>query len=468
MERQYSHSLDRRRLLKLGTAGVLCAPLAPAMAQERAAQNGAASPWDRVPEILRRIKAPDFADRDFVITAYGAAADSDCTKAFADAIAACNAAGGGRVVVPSGSWLTGAIHLKSNVNLHVSEGAVVKFSADPNQYPIVRTYWEGNELMNVSPFIYAFGQDNIAITGKGTLDGQADEKHWWDWRLPAFTSGSRKRLQAMGEDNTPLEKRVFGAGDFLRPNFIQPFLCNNVLIEGITLLRSPMWQIHPVRCRNVIVRGATMEATGPNTDGCNPESCIDVLIEDCNFNCGDDCIAIKSGRNGDGRRVAVPTENVVIRRCSMKNGHGGVTLGSEISGGVRYVFAQDCTMDSPQLDHAIRFKNNALRGGVLEHIYCRRIKVGRVGIALLNIDFNYEEGARGAFTPVLRDVVLENITGSAVEQVAHVLGLPNAPVGNIVIRNSSFSGVRKRSVVNYVNRLALENVRVNGAVVSAL
>jgi polygalacturonase len=223
-----------------------------------------------------------------------------------------------------------------------------------------------------------------------------------------------------------------------------------------------------VRCRNVIVRGATMEATGPNTDGCNPESCIDVLIEDCNFNCGDDCIAIKSGRNGDGRRVAVPTENVVIRRCSMKNGHGGVTLGSEISGGVRYVFAEDCTMDSPRLDHAIRFKNNALRGGVLEHIYCRRIKVGRVGIALLNIDFNYEEGSRGAFTPVLRDVVLENITGSAVEQVAHVLGLPNAPVGNIVIRNSSFSGVRKRSVVNYVNRLALENVRVNGAVVSAL
>lgn len=322
--------------------------------------------------------------------------------------------------------------------------------------------------MNFSPFIYAFGQDNIAVTGKGTLDGQADEKHWWDWRLPAFTSGSRKRLQAMGEDNTPIEKRVFGQGDFLRPNFIQPFLCNNVLIEGVTLLRSPMWQIHPVRCRNVTVRGVAMEATGPNTDGCNPESCADVLIEDCNFNCGDDCIAIKSGRNGDGRRVAVPTENVIIRRCNMKNGHGGVTIGSEISGGVRYVFAEDCTMDSPQLDHAIRFKNNALRGGLLEHIYCRRIKVGKVGIALLNVDFNYEEGPRGAFTPVLRDVVLENITGTAAEQVAHVLGLPGAPVGNIVIRNSSFSGVKKRSVVNYVNRLALENVRVNGATISAL
>lgn len=459
----YPHSMDRRLLLKLGTGSALGTALPPAWAQERAA-----TAWDRVPAILQRIKAPSFADRDFLITAYGAAAGQDCTKAFADAIAACNAAGGGRVVVPPGSWLTGAIHLKSNVNLYVSEGAVVKFATDPGLYPIVRTYWEGNELMNFSPFIYAFGQDNIAVTGKGTLDGQADDKHWWDWRLPAFTSGSRKRLQAMGEDNTPIEKRIFGASDFLRPNFIQPFLCNNVLIEGVTLLRSPMWQVHPVRCRNVTVRGVTMEATGPNTDGCNPESCIDVLIEDCNFNCGDDCIAIKSGRNGDGRRVAVPTQNVVIRRCNMKNGHGGVTIGSEISGGVRYVFAEDCTMDSPQLDHAIRFKNNALRGGLLEHIYCRRIKVGRVGIALLNIDFNYEEGSRGAFTPVLRDVVLENITATAAEQVAHVLGLPNAPVGNIVIRNSSFSGVRKRSVVNHVNRLALENVRVNGAAVSAL
>jgi polygalacturonase len=458
MDRQATSAMNRRHLLMLGAAGAFFA---------RPAHAGPADPWDQVPAILARIKPPVFADRDYVITAYGAAPDADCTAAFAAAIAACNAAGGGRVAVPPGTWMTGAIHLKSNVNLHLADGAVVKFSADPKHYPIVHTFWEGNELMNYSPFIYAFEQENIAITGKGTLDGQADATHWWDWRIQAFTGGARKRLQQMGEDNVVVEKRVFGDGDFLRPQFVQPVRCNNVLIEGVTLLRSPMWQLHPVLCRNVTVRGVTLDADGFNTDGCNPESCTDVLIEDCSFNTGDDCIAIKSGRNGDGRRIAVPTSNVVIRRCHMKNGHGGVTIGSEISGGVHHVFAEDCRMDSPRLDHAIRFKNNAIRGGLLEHIYCRRIAVGKVGIALLNIDFNYEEGAHGPFTPVLRDVVLEEITGTAAPQVAHVLGLPGAPIGTVVIRNSSFSDVRKPSVVKYAD-LVLDNVRVNGKRVTSL
>lgn len=451
------HDLDRRSLL-LGAAAV--ALPVPVLAE--------ADPWSRMADILARIQPPKFPDRDFVITSYGAAAGGDCSKAFADAITACNAAGGGRVLVPGGIWNTGPITLKSNVNLHLADKAVIRFTTDPAQYPVVHTFWEGNEVMNLSPLIYAFEQDNIAITGKGTLDGQADATHWWDWRIKAFTGGARKRLEQMGEDNVPVASRVFGAGDFLRPQFVQPVRCNNVLIEGVTLLRSPMWQLHPVLCRNVTIRGVTLDADGFNTDGCDPESCTDVLIEDCSFNTGDDCIAIKSGRNGDGRRIAVPTQNVVIRRCHMKNGHGGVTIGSEISGGVRNVFAEDCVMDSPKLDHAIRFKNNALRGGVLEQIYCRRITVGKVGISLLNIDFNYEEGARGPYTPVLRDVVLEQITGTNADQVAIVKGLPSAHVGRVTIRNSSFSGVKKKSVIEYADQFTVEKVRVNGRPVAAL
>ena len=215
------------------------------------------------------------------------------------------------------------------------------------------TRWEGVELMNYSPFIYAYEAENIAITGPGTLDGQAGPDHWWDWRgtRPERGRPDRRRREPADRDagrGVPVAERVFGEGHFLRPNFIQPYRSRNVLIEGVTIVNSPMWEIHPVLCQSVTVRGVTVNSHGPNNDGCNPESCRDVLIERCTFDTGDDCIALKSGRNDDGRRVNVPVENVVIRDCSMKDGHGGVVIGSEISGGARNVFAERCRMDSPQ------------------------------------------------------------------------------------------------------------------------
>ena len=169
-----------------------------------------------------------------------------------------------------------------------------------------------------------------------------------------------------------------------------------MLIEGVTIVNSPMWEIHPVLCQNVTVRDVSIGSHGPNNDGCDPESCRDVLIEGCMFDTGDDCIAIKSGRNDDGRRVNVPSENVIIRNCTMKDGHGGVVIGSEISGGVRNVFAEHCRMDSPHLDRALRLKNNAVRGGVVEDIYMRDVTVGQVAEAVLTIDFFYEEGDSGS------------------------------------------------------------------------
>lgn len=421
--------------------------------------------WADYESVLARIKAPTFPDRDFPITDFGAKAGADATDAIRSAIDACTKAGGGRVVVPPGEWLTGAIHLKSNVNLHVSAGATLRWTFDLTKYPVVFTRWEGVECMNYSPFIYAFEQENIAITGAGTLDGGADWETWWSWNNKSKGAVKQKpdrdALITMGESNTPVEQRVFGPGHFLRPNFIQPYRCKNILIEGVTILRSPMWEIHPVLSQNITVRGVKITTHGPNNDGCDPESSRDILIEDCLFDTGDDCIAIKSGRNGDGRRVNVPTENVVIRNCVMKDGHGGVVLGSECTGGIRNVFVENCRMDSPNLDRGLRFKNNAVRGGILENVFMRNVTIGRVGEAVLTIDLLYEEGANGAFKPIVRNVQMDNITSSASPRVMYIRGFPGAVIENIRIANSTFNNVTDPEVVQHAGAITLDRVTIS-------
>ena len=465
---------NRRLFLKqaaaLGAANWLRLPAA-AVAAEGAAEDA----WSQVPAILRRIKAPVFPKRDFAITKYGAVADgrTDCTEAIRRAIAACGKAGGGRVVVPAGAYLTGAIHLRSNVNLHVAAGATLRFSQDPKQYlPVVFTRWEGVELMNYSPFIYAFEQRNVAVTGAGTLDGQADCEHWWPWKgrtncgwKPGAPrqDDARDRLIEMGEKNVPVRERVFGEGAYLRPNFIQPYRCQNVLIEGVTIRNSPMWEIHPVLCRNVLVQGVRIESHGPNNDGCDPESCVDVLIRDCHFDTGDDCIAIKSGRNGDGRRVNAPTENIVIQNCEMKDGHGGVTIGSEISGSVRNVFAENCRMDSPHLERALRLKTNAVRGGTLENIHMRNVRIGQVSDAIVSVDFTYEEGAAGTFMPTVRNISVRGVTSRKSNYALYLRGFERAPITGIRIENCAFENVARASVYEYAHDIALADTTINGA-----
>lgn len=443
-----------------------------------------ADDWAMARAIVARISPPTFPDRDFPLETFGGDPRglADCTEAFRRAIAACHDAGGGRVLVRAGDWLTGPIHLKSRVNLHLEAGAVVRFKTDPAAYlPLVFTRWEGVELMNYSPLVYAFEQEDIAITGAGTLDSQASRENWWPWKGPWGRDGAhgwregmadqrpaRGRLFQMAEDRTPVADRRFGEGSYLRPSFIQPYRCRNVLIEGVKLRHSPMWQRHPVLCENVTIRGLDIKSYGPNNDGCDPESCRDVLIEDCTFATGDDCIAINSGRNEGGRRVGAPAENIVIRKCRMADGHGGITIGSQISGHVRNVFAENCRLDSPNLDHAIRFKNNALRGGILEHIRYRNLQVGEVRRAVVTVDFNYEEGANGRFTPMLRDVVIENLTSTRSAFAVDLQGLPKAPVQGIRLKNCDFRGVAKPSIVTNVEGLTLENVRVNGRAVTSL
>jgi polygalacturonase len=419
--------------------------------------------WDQVSEILSRIKAPRFPNRNFIITDYGAVAnnETDCTDAFKRAISAAHQAGGGRIVVPPGSFITGPIHLKSNVNLHVSDGAVINFFVDPNKYmPVVYTRFEGTECMNYSPLVYAYEQENIAITGKGILDGRASNENWWRWKRSQ--SNDVKTLGKMGDSDVPVSKRIFGAGKQLRPNMIQPYKCKNVLIEGVTIKNSPMWHIHPVLSTNVTVRNVRVIGHGPNNDGCNPESSKDVLIEGCYFDTGDDCIAIKAGRNNDGRRVNMPSENIVVRNCQMKDGHGGVVIGSETSGGTRNVFAENCTMDSPNLDRALRIKTNSVRGGTIENIYMRNVKIGQVAEAVLKVNFQYGEGDAGDFTPTVRNVNMENITSEKSKYALSISGYERSPITGINLKNCTFNNVEKSNILVGVQNLTMDNVKING------
>jgi len=432
---------SQRRLFLKTAAGASAAGL---LARWPQALAQSADPWTQADEIVSRIRAPSIPRRAFPITRFGARGDgvTDCTAAIAAAIEACVAAGGGRVLIPEGTFLTGAIRLRSRVELHLVAGATLLFSTDPHQYPNVLTRWEGNDLFNYSPLVYAFRETDIAITGEGAesiLDGQASTSTWWAFAALANSDSLQLKAEGAVPGMTPIEQRVFGIDasgvqHFLRPPLIGPYGCENVLIEGVTLHRSPFWQMHPLLCKSVTIRNVTASSLGPNNDGCDPESCTDVLIESCTFDTGDDCIAIKAGRgfdamvdNGVRSRlgalppwVSFPTtcSNLVIRNCTMQSGHGGVTLGSEMSGGIDHVFAEDIDMLSNTLDIALRFKTNTWRGGFMTNYYARNINVPN-GVSASNgvitIDYFYSANASdrpqdaGPFMPYTDNINVSNL-----------------------------------------------------------
>ncbi|MDR3329238.1 MAG: glycoside hydrolase family 28 protein, partial [Prevotellaceae bacterium] len=341
--------------------------------------------------IEKSIKLPTFAAATFSIADFGAVPNDSLALGHAAinaAIDSCSAAGGGTVLVPQGVFHTGPITLKSNVNLHLEEGATLKFSTDPALYfPAVLTRWEGIDCYNAHPLIYAYEAQNIAITGKGTIDGSASHDNWWQKK--AWRPG-RQRLLAFEQSDTPVEQRVMTEEDGLRPPLINLYKCTSVLLEGVTLRNSPFWVTHPLLCDQLVVRNLNIYSLGPNSDGCDPESCSNVIIEGCLFDTGDDCIAIKSGRNNDGRRWNTPSSNIIVRRCKMQDGHGGVVIGSEISGGYKNLYVEDCEMDSPDLDRVIRIKTSTCRGGTIENVFVRNVKVGQCGEAVLKINLLYD------------------------------------------------------------------------------
>ena len=437
--------------------------------------------WDtQYKQIEQSIRQPQFGDKVFNITKYGASVKATAAanqKAINKAIDACSKAGGGRVVVPKGTFNTGAITLKSKVNLHVEKGAVLQFVFQPELYPIVPTRWEGLDCYNLQPCIYAYKQNDIAITGEGTIDGGGENSTWWKWcGAPRYgwkqgevgqNMGARARLLKYAEDGVDMKERQFTAKDGLRPQLINTYDCDGVLIENVTLLRSPFWVIHPLLCKNVIVRGVHINNDGPNGDGCDPESCDGVLIENCFFNTGDDCIAVKSGRNNDGRLWNKPSENIIIRNCEMQNGHGGVVIGSEISGGCRNLFAENCKMDSPDLDRVVRIKTNTCRGGIVENIYARNIEVGQCGESVLKINLDYEpkEICCRGFVPTVRNINIENITCNKSKYGVLIVALDSVTnVYDINVKNCRFNGVEKGNKITGKTRdVNFENLFINGS-----
>lgn len=449
------------------------------MQGQQAQDASSAVDWSRASAIAASVRPLQFPSLEISIVDRGARGNGkeDCTAAIARAIEECSGNGGGTVTVPAGRYRTGAIRLKSNINLHLEEGSTLIFSADPSKYlPAVFTRWEGVELMNYAPLIYAYGERNVAVTGKGTLEGNASADNWWKWKgLKEYGSTKsepsqkkdRDLLMKQAEDNIPAEQRMFGEGHFLRPNFIQFYRCSNVEVSGVTILNSPMWFIHPVLCDTVLIDGVTVIGHGPNNDGCNPESSTNVVIRNCLFDTGDDCIAIKSGRNADGRRLNKPSKDIVIQNCTMKDGHGGVVLGSEISGSVYNVFIEDCVMDSPNLDRALRFKTNSVRGGEIANIFARNITVGEVAEAVVLVDFNYEEGDAGAFTPVMKGLSLKNITARKGRYGFFLKGYARSPISDITVEDCSFNGIMSGNVFEFTKNISFSNVKVNGTAVTA-
>ncbi|MBE7171489.1 MAG: glycoside hydrolase family 28 protein [Williamsia sp.] len=400
----------------------------------------------KAPFNMPRINVPDFSRcAKFFITDCGAVQNDQqkTSAAIAQAIDKASKAGGGIVVVPKGEWLTGKIHFKSNVNLHLDKGAVLLFSGDPADYlPAVHSSWEGLECYNYSPLIYAYHCKNIALTGEGEIKARMEVWEKWFAR-PAAHMNSIKNLYNQSWNNVPVIKRqMVNDTSHLRPQFIQFNRSENILLEGIHITNSPFWTIHLYLAKNVVIRAVKVYAHGHNNDGVDPEMSQNVLIEHCVFDQGDDAIAIKSGRNPEGWRLKTPSKNIVIRNCTVKNGHQLVAIGSELSGGIERVFADSCTVvDGAKLNHLLFIKTNERMGGYVRDIYASNIKAGKIDLGVLGIETDvlyqwrtlvptYEK----RLTPI-KGVFLSNITASDVKFVSRILGQQERPVEDVSLKN---------------------------------
>lgn len=450
-----NYLMDRRAFLRCAASAAavtgLRADAVPTRPTDDLTQN--------VSRILARIHSPQFPNASFNIKHYGARGDgkSDSRPAIARAIVECHSAGGGRVIVPEGTYLSnGPLHLLSNVNLHLEQGGTILFGTNPKDYlPAVLVRWESTRCYNYSPLIYAYGQENIAITGAGTLDGQAQE-FWGEWKLKQ--APDQKTLRAMGANLVPLGQRVFGEGHFLRPSLCELYDCKNILLEGVTFKRSPFWTIHPVFCANVTVRKVHVEPGTTNDDGCDPDSCRDVLIEDCVFDTADDNIAIKAGRDQDawGDR---PCENIVIRHCTSEN--RAYAIGSEMSGDIRNVFILDCAVGNVTTS-AIDIKSNSDRGGIVENVWVRGLRIESCYFCI-RLWTNYK-GITGHPYPAqyrnfhFEDIVCRNATQAGISSLGSVV----KPIEDIHLKNIMIEKAARDTAIANTRGWINENVRING------
>lgn len=450
--------IDRRAMLGAGVGTAGLATIAPAAMPS--------DPWRRADAIARGIHRPQITPQDQRITDFGARSgvDRDARPAILAAMAALGARGG-RVVLPPGVWrCDGPIHLRSGVALHVEGGATLRFSRDAAHYlPPVLTRWEGTECWNYSPLIYARGASDIAITGDGTIDGQGFEG-FFRWR--AQQKPDQERLRDMGARGVPVAQRRFGEGHYLRPGFVQFMACRRVLIDGPRFVDSTFWMIHPVYCDHVTVRNVTLVSRHLNSDGVDPDSSTNVLIERCIFDVGDDGVAIKSGRDADGWRVGRAASRIVIRDCEYRgDAGGGMSIGSEMSGGVHDVYCERYRMND--VAHGLYFKSNLDRGGAIGNIFIRDVSIATAQAAVIfTTDYH---GYRGGTAPTrFADVRIENVQcGSAIVGVS-LIGAAAAPIDRVEVRNVTIDRARTPLRVRHARSLRFRDLRINGASVAAV
>lgn len=453
------------------------------------------------------IEIPQFAADTFRIEQFGAIGDGRTmnTDAFGQAITACAENGGGVVLVSQGIWLTGPIRMQSNVNLHLERGALLIFSNRFEDYPLIRNTWEGLEEVRCLAPISGFDLENIAITGEGIIDGSGDA--WRPVKKFKMTEGQWKGLVESGgslskdgkvwwpsegaRDGAELVAELNARGDatieeyaaareFLRPVMINFVRCKNILLDGPTFQNSPAWNIHPLMCRNMVVRNITVRNPwySQNGDGIDIESCKDVLVHNSSFDVGDDAICIKSGKNEYGRKRGISSENIVIADCIVYHGHGGFTIGSEMSGGVKNVFIRDCTFLGT--DVGLRFKSTRGRGGVVENIFIDTIYMKDIPMEAIRFNMFYEnkapipedddEQVESPFvavdaepvndgTPVFRNIDIKNIFCNGAGQAGLMQGLPEMPLTGVKMENINIRS-EKGFVAVEVDRISMKNINI--------
>jgi polygalacturonase len=412
-------------------------------------------PEAKVDSIINRIQLPKIPSFQINVVKLGAKGDSiSNSKPFFDkAMALCKKNNGGTIVVPKGIYLlNGPIHFVSNVNLKIEKGAKIKFSDKPEDYlPMVLTSWEGTMLYNYSPLIYAYKCTNIAISGEGIIDGEGGNS----WKSFKTKEGKGKDLsREMNHNNVPLNERKFGTGYFLRPQMIQFFNCSTILVENIRIEDSPFWCLHLLKSQNITVRGISYKSLNYNNDGIDPEYAKDVLIENVTFNNGDDNVAIKAGRDHEGRaNSATPSENIVIRNCNFKGLHG-VVIGSEMSAGVQNVYVENCKTVG-YLKRGIYLKTNADRGGFIRNVFVRNIQLDEVEDCLY-ITANYHGEGKG-FQSEISNVSFSDITCNKASASGIVIqGFPDKKIRNISLNNIEIKWAK-----NAISSTNAENVIMN-------
>ena len=417
-------------------------------------------------KIVEGIQPTSFPDQTFLITDHGGRGDGnfDNYDIINRLIHTCSGKGGGIVVIPAGVfYCAGAINLRNNVNLHLEEGAVLMFSPEPRDYlPSVFTRWEGVELFNYSPLIYTVGQQNVAITGTGTINGNGDAI-WTGFRNKQKPAQSR--LRVMGSTELPLQNRVFGAGDYLRTPLIQFVSCERILVEGVTLTNSPFWILQPVYSSHIIIRDVNFHSMVINNDGIDLDSSTDALIENCSFRTGDDAVVFKSGRDQDAWRVNKPTKRVVVRNCEAPQVLHGLAFGSEMSGGVEEIYIENFKMDQVKSE-AIQFKANKDRGGYIRNIFIRNILVDSAKQHLIYFTNDYHGYRGGNFPSSFSNIRIEDVNCNYARYAFQLQGLEDQPLENLYFQDILVQDAQDVfDKKDYFKEVVFKNVEVEGELI---